>query len=221
MNVLLFKRDLDKFSDNDILSIAKMYDLSGGVSDLKWLIAIKHSQKAPMLPVGEYEQMLILENLDDDALDSICQIKGYHDLCQVEYAKRFEQKRQKRQDLQDLLYWFQKVGDNPYFSDIALLENMDDTYLGERGIKELPNSFRHLKNLKNLNLHGNKLTKVPDVIKSLKGLEGLFLHNNKITEIPEFIGEMKNLKILYLVNNKIPQADIDALKEKLPNTFII
>lgn len=217
MNVLLFKRDLDQFSDSDILSIAKMYDLLGDISDLKWLIAIKHSQKAQMLPGGEYVQALILENLDDDALDSICQIKGYRELCQVEYAKR---RKQRHQDLRDLLVWFQTIGDYDHYN-MEILENLKEAYLGERGIKELPNSFRHLKNLKSLNLHGNKLTKVPDVIKNLKGLEELYLFDNKITEIPEFIGEMKNLEKLYLVNNKIPQADIDALKEKLPNTFII
>ena len=49
MDVILFKFDLDHFSDHDILMIAEMYNLSGNISDLRWLIAIKHSQKAQML----------------------------------------------------------------------------------------------------------------------------------------------------------------------------
>ena len=52
MNILLFKKDLDHFSDHDILSISKMYNFSGNVKDLRWLIAIKHSQKAQMLSGG-------------------------------------------------------------------------------------------------------------------------------------------------------------------------
>ena len=49
MKAILFKRDLDNFSDHDILTMAKMYDLSGRIDDIRWLIAIKHAQKAQML----------------------------------------------------------------------------------------------------------------------------------------------------------------------------
>lgn len=52
MNVLLFKKDLDTISDSDIYKLAKMYNLTGHVTDLRWLIAIKHAQKTPMLSGG-------------------------------------------------------------------------------------------------------------------------------------------------------------------------
>ena len=51
-NVINFKRDLDDYSENEIKTIGKMYDLTGDVKDLRWLIAIKHSQKAQMLSGG-------------------------------------------------------------------------------------------------------------------------------------------------------------------------
>lgn len=52
MNVLLFKKDLDTISDSDIYKLAKMYNLTGHVKELRWLIAIKHAQKTPMLSGG-------------------------------------------------------------------------------------------------------------------------------------------------------------------------
>lgn len=51
--IVNFKKDLDLYTDREVLSIAKMYNLSGSPNDLRWIIAIRHaSQNAQMLSGG-------------------------------------------------------------------------------------------------------------------------------------------------------------------------
>lgn len=51
--IINFKKDLDFYTDGEVLSIAKMYNLSGSPNDLRWIISIRHtSQNAQMLSGG-------------------------------------------------------------------------------------------------------------------------------------------------------------------------
>ena len=190
MNVLLFKRDLDHFSNSDILAISKMYDLSGDVNDLRWLIAIKHSQKTQMLPFGEYEQALILENLDDDALENMCQIKGYGDLCEEEYKRRLAER----------------------YPNIRIQGTIRNTFKRSRKLEPvkiwldglgLEHTIEELDNLKILNLQRKELAELPEFISELKNLQKLYLGNNQLRVLPEFIGKLKNLELLDISNNQL------------------
>ena len=48
MNIIEFKKDLDTFSNLEILSLAKMYSLNDSITNLRWLIAIQHASKQQM-----------------------------------------------------------------------------------------------------------------------------------------------------------------------------
>lgn len=85
----LFYQDLLRYPDSDILKLAKMYKLQGSPRDLRLQIATKHSQRAEMLPVGRYEQALILENMDNDTLKAYCRTeKGVGEICEEEFKRR-------------------------------------------------------------------------------------------------------------------------------------
>ena len=73
MDILLFKKDLEKYSKQDIMSIAKMYGFHGDLNDLRWLIAIRHySNRGEMITGDPYVDRQILENMDDASLVNIC-----------------------------------------------------------------------------------------------------------------------------------------------------
>lgn len=48
MDIIKFKKDLDRYSNADILSIAKMYGFMAPMQDLRWLVAINHANKKQM-----------------------------------------------------------------------------------------------------------------------------------------------------------------------------
>lgn len=218
MNVL-FKRDLDKFSDIDILSLSKMYNLSGDMGDLKWLIAIKYSQKAQMLPFGDHEQALILENLDDDALRSMCQIKGYDDLCEKEYKRRLSNRypdieiegtaratfnRIKR--VESLQEWLQENTPGwfpPSFWTLKRMLSLKSLELPDLDLVDIPDTIGELRDLENLALNDNWIKKIPESIGNLTNLQILSLENNKIRELPDSIGNLRLLNYLSLADNKI------------------
>lgn len=73
MNILLFKRDLDQYSNVDIKTMAKMYNLVGDVNDLRWMVAIKNSQSTATMITGYPTfDMDIMERMDDDTLLQYC-----------------------------------------------------------------------------------------------------------------------------------------------------
>ena len=69
MNILLYKQDLETFPDKDIYSIAKYYNISNkDVNDLRWEIALRHSQKNQMLTGNYFIDTDILQSLSDEDL---------------------------------------------------------------------------------------------------------------------------------------------------------
>lgn len=73
MNIVLFKQDLDQYSNTQIKTMAKMYDLHGDINDLRWLVAIKNSQSSASMITGDtFIDMNIIEKLDDDTLLQYC-----------------------------------------------------------------------------------------------------------------------------------------------------
>lgn len=48
MNIIEFKRDLDNYSNSQILLLAKYYNIDAPINDLRWLLAINHATKSRM-----------------------------------------------------------------------------------------------------------------------------------------------------------------------------
>ncbi len=77
--------------------------------------------------------------------------------------------------------------------------NTDDT----DKLKEIPATVLELKQLKSLNLSGNKLTDLPGSISELSNLTWLNLNNNQLINLPESIGKLSNLTELDLRYNRL------------------
>lgn len=85
--VLLLKKDLEKYSNGEIKTIANYYKINGkNVNDLRWQIAIRHSQKSQFM-TGNYQvDREILLNLDDEDLFNICKTNKYtQEICKEDF----------------------------------------------------------------------------------------------------------------------------------------
>jgi len=94
------------------------------------------------------------------------------------------------------------------------LLNIKELYLSDNQLSKLPDSILKLNSLRYINLDRNKFTEIPDTLSNNKTLKWLRLNGNQITNITSFAG-MENLKCLYLNNNKIQMlpSDISALEK--------
>ncbi len=70
------------------------------------------------------------------------------------------------------------------------------------GLKAFPESIRKINNIENIDFEGNEIIVLPKWIGELKELKGINLNGNKIRKISEVI-ELKNLKVIWLEGNNL------------------
>jgi len=83
-------------------------------------------------------------------------------------------------------------------------------------IKELPENFGELKDLKYLILNNNNITSLPSSIGNCINLEEVDLSNNKLTEIPTELWAFNKLTELNLSNNPFNSEDM-IISQKVPD----
>lgn len=82
-------------------------------------------------------------------------------------------------------------------------ETLEEIYLKENFIPEMPAWLFEFVHLKFIQLSGNLLQKIPDEIIFLENLEHLDVSKNHLTELPHQIALLKKLKYLNVNDNKI------------------
>ncbi len=102
--------------------------------------------------------------------------------------------------------------------DITYLENFN---IGSNSIEELPSSIEKLQNLNMLSMQFNRFKKFPKEILGLENIQTLWLHNNSIPSIPADIGNLKKLTHLLIDHEIITDNNIDQIKERNPNIYVI
>jgi len=90
--------------------------------------------------------------------------------------------------------------------------------VGKNKLKDLPESFKDLKQIKHLIFYENEFESIPEEIEALDSLEHLDFYKNHIHEIPEFIGNLEDLRYLYLSYNEI-EAIPDTLRNLKKLTY--
>lgn len=103
---------------------------------------------------------------------------------------------------------------------IGELPSLVELNASSNNIRSMPIEITKLKHLKALYLRDNELEGLPTNIDSLKSLEVLDLSLNKLKKIPISLFKIKGLKRLYLSGNELKEADIDTLRQQLPNTVV-
>ena len=173
MNALLFKKDLDRYSDANVKAIAKMYNLNAPVKDLRWLIAIRHANKKQM--GGGH-----LENLSK-------WLERYgEDITADELA------------FSDALY-LNDHDINEIPESIGAMTELQVLELAGNNISSLPETIGQLSNLRDLDLTDNKISRLPNSFTELQGLETLYLKNNPIRKdiVDKLRKEMPRVKIFF------------------------
>src|SRR5271165_3804520 len=89
------------------------------------------------------------------------------------------------------------------------LINLQQLYLYDNKITQIPIEIGQLINLRQLDLYNNQITQIPIEIGQLINLQQLYLYNNQISQIPIEIGQLINLHKLSLSNNQITQIPIE------------
>lgn len=88
-------------------------------------------------------------------------------------------------------------------SEILELNSLQQLYLVNNEIIEIPENIDRLRNLKRLNISKNKIKKIPDTLINIKSLEYLLLSHNNISKIPYNLKILEKLKFLNLSNNAL------------------
>ena len=111
-------------------------------------------------------------------------------------------------------YSLEEALKNP--ADIIILD------LRKQKLKELPNDFKDLVNLKELHLDKNKLEKLPRSLASCKQLEYLSIANNRFSTFPMIICYLSQLRTLDISTNEIAELQ-DCVKEliHLENIYMV
>ena len=99
-------------------------------------------------------------------------------------------------------------------SDLVSLEQLDLSENKDRLI-QVPESIRHLSNLKTLNLNRNYLPQLPEWLGELTLLNELELAHNKLEHLPDSIGQLSQLRRLDFRANEIPV--VPEWLRQLPN----
>jgi internalin A len=87
--------------------------------------------------------------------------------------------------------------------EILELENLEELYLDNTQISELPGEISRLDSLKVFSIGDSKINQLPKEISKLKNLRELFLENTQISELPRELLELKKLTVLVVENTKL------------------
>ena len=171
--------------------------------------------------------LLILKELDDEDLFSLCQVDKYiNNLCNNEsfwlnkLLKKYPDYKLLKmeatnKDIYKELYQLEKLKTefNLKQSIYGLKYiNLNDQYVKDLDeLKEFPKYLTNLQTVEYINLSYNQISEIPDL--NLPNLEELILNDNNIKILPTL--NLPKLKELHIGNNKISKI----LKQDLPNLW--
>lgn len=104
--------------------------------------------------------------------------------------------------------------------DIGNVRSLKTLTVSENNIALLPESLGQLSQLERLELRANQLGFVPDSIGQLRSLRVLDLSQNQLSSLPASLRQLTQLERLYLGGNLINPAEIEVLRQELPDTVI-
>ncbi|NEO79069.1 COR domain-containing protein [Moorena sp. SIO4G3] len=120
------------------------------------------------------------------------------------FQKKIREARVKNLELLDLSNLLDNLSDNSsVLEEVFELKQLKQLNLSGNKIKSIPESLGNLSNLTELDLGNNQLTNLPESLGNLSNLTELYLGNNQLTNLPEFLGNLSNLTELDLSWNQL------------------
>ncbi|XP_043914920.1 leucine-rich repeat-containing protein 10B [Protopterus annectens] len=97
-------------------------------------------------------------------------------------------------------------------AEFCCFSQLEKLYISNNHIRELPDEFAELTNLRILALDFNKFEEVPKVVCQLENLTRLYMGNNRLMTIPPEFRNLQSLRCLWIENNyfrKFPKQLVD------------
>lgn len=194
--------DLKGLSNLQTLDLSgnKISDISGIVNILKELTNLNQLNLSTneISNIDELDKLTNLKmlSLNSNKISNISTLKGLSNLQTLDLSSN-------------------QISDTA--SSLKELINLNDLNLSNNQISDI-GEFNKLTNLKTLDLYYNKISDV-SALKGLSNLQMIDLSHNEISDVSVF-KNLINLRELILLNNPISDADIQALKNALPQGHI-
>ncbi len=107
------------------------------------------------------------------------------------------------------------------FRNLEQLEELSLNYNSNMNLVEVLSVLGTLPKLKYLGLIDNNLQKIPSQIRLCHSLETLNLSMNQLQHLPDEITELNRLTFIILLGNNFSNDEIERIKEKMTNCFVI
>jgi len=95
--------------------------------------------------------------------------------------------------------------------------------VSNRGLAELPDEIRAMRELRELYIYDNQLTTLPAWIGELGELRVLDANRNRFASLPDAIGALRNLYYLYISDQQrlgaLPETTVREVLERLTEFF--
>ena len=148
------------------------------------------------LKLEEQQRSKFEEEKYQKARDTVIVWKAIlHATCQTTAARGLEEalktKEQTLKEASRFSLWFK----------LHSCEGISELDIVSQNMTSLPDEIEQLKNLRTLNLEGNRFSTVPSVIRKFTQLHYLNFNNNQLTAIPDWIGELRKLRLIDLRSN--------------------
>lgn len=114
-------------------------------------------------------------------------------------------------ELEELFLHDTKIIELP--QNFGKLKKLKILRLSLNSLESLPESISELTNLEELDIWGNNLSSLPLNLGNLRKLKILLCYDNKLNDIPESFLNLTNLKVLNFKNNKLSKESIRLIED--------
>ena len=105
--------------------------------------------------------------------------------------------------------------------DIGKLQGLQVLVIERSPLRSIPPQIGELNDLTTLILRENRLSGLPLELRQLQQLRVLDVSDNRVQRLPQVLPQLAGLKELRLKGNPLPQAEVEALRKKMPQTRIV
>lgn len=123
----------------------------------------------------------------------------------------YERLRKKRKMDRKVLHWsYHNFRELPS-ELLEYSDEIEDLYVKENFISDIPKWFFEMNILKFLQISGNMIQNLPGEICLLQNLDFLDISKNSLRQLPSSLGQLRNLERLYISENlleSLPEGEI-------------
>lgn len=105
--------------------------------------------------------------------------------------------------------------------DMSALVNLRRIYLRGNRLSAVPESFKNLPALTDIELSDNPIAEIPDWLARKPGLENLSFNRTRVRKLPDDLSAWRSLHSLQLGSLRLPLDEMKRIRAALPKTAIV